>query len=283
MQIIQTRRDFLASASLAGAAGVLGARRIARRRGAAGDDHDPPDVRTRPSASRPLYVAEELLRAEGFTDVRYVSAGQRRQPVASMIAQRRGRLRPDLRRHGRLSRWMPACRSRRWRACMSGCFELFAHEPIRSHQRPEGQARRHPDARLERASLPLDHGDATSGSTRTRTSTGCASPTATPWSCSPTARSTPFSAFRPSRRSCAPASIGRVILNTAMDQPWSQYFCCMIYGNRDCVRESSGRHQALPACDPQGGRLLRRRAGDGGATPGRWRLHAAATTMRCRR
>ena len=71
MRIIQCRRDFLASLSVAGAAGVLGARGIARRRRAAGDNHDPagpiPGI-----CIAPQYVAEELLRAEGFTDVRYV-------------------------------------------------------------------------------------------------------------------------------------------------------------------------------------------------------------------
>jgi NitT/TauT family transport system substrate-binding protein len=27
-----------------------------------------------------------------------------------------------------------------------------------------------------------------------------------------------------------------VILNTATDKPWSQYFCCIVYGNRQWVR-----------------------------------------------
>ena len=31
--------------------------------------------------------------------------------------------------------------------------------------------------------------------------------------------------------------IGHVILNTTVDRPWSQYFCCMIMGNREFVRE----------------------------------------------
>ena len=41
MQIIQSRRDFLASLSAAGAAGIVWQPGSARRRGAAGDDHDP--------------------------------------------------------------------------------------------------------------------------------------------------------------------------------------------------------------------------------------------------
>ena len=28
-----------------------------------------------------------------------------------------------------------------------------------------------------------------------------------------------------------------MILSTISDRPWSQYFCCMILGNRDCVRD----------------------------------------------
>jgi hypothetical protein len=30
--------------------------------------------------------------------------------------------------------------------------------------------------------------------------------------------------------------IGRVIVNSALDRPWSQYFCCMLAGNRVFVR-----------------------------------------------
>ena len=31
--------------------------------------------------------------------------------------------------------------------------------------------------------------------------------------------------------------IGHVIVNTAVDRPWSQYFCCMLASNRDYVRK----------------------------------------------
>ncbi len=31
--------------------------------------------------------------------------------------------------------------------------------------------------------------------------------------------------------------IGHVIFNSAQDRPWSQYFCCMLAGNRDYVRK----------------------------------------------
>jgi len=31
--------------------------------------------------------------------------------------------------------------------------------------------------------------------------------------------------------------VGHVILRTAVDEPWSQYFCCVIAGNRDYVQK----------------------------------------------
>jgi NitT/TauT family transport system substrate-binding protein len=31
--------------------------------------------------------------------------------------------------------------------------------------------------------------------------------------------------------------IGRVVINSAVDRPWSQYFCCLLVGNREFVRQ----------------------------------------------
>jgi NitT/TauT family transport system substrate-binding protein len=71
MQLIQSRRDFLTSASLAATAGVLGARRPLA-------DEGPPEVTTLRLRRDPGIclgpwdIAEDLLRVEGFTDIRYV-------------------------------------------------------------------------------------------------------------------------------------------------------------------------------------------------------------------
>ena len=74
MHIMQSRRDFLTTLSAAGATGVLGGRRSLA-------DEAPPEVaelrlrRDSPGPGficyAPEYVAEELLRAEGFTDIQY--------------------------------------------------------------------------------------------------------------------------------------------------------------------------------------------------------------------
>jgi NitT/TauT family transport system substrate-binding protein len=45
-----------------------------------------------------------------------------------------------------------------------------------------------------------------------------------------------FLAFPPESQDLRARGIGHVILNTAVDRPWSEYFCCMIAANRDYVR-----------------------------------------------
>jgi NitT/TauT family transport system substrate-binding protein len=70
MPVIQTRRRFLATLALAGTGG-LGP--VPRVQGAEGR-LETNSVRLANSGLciAPQYVAEELLRAEGFTDVRYI-------------------------------------------------------------------------------------------------------------------------------------------------------------------------------------------------------------------
>ena len=45
-----------------------------------------------------------------------------------------------------------------------------------------------------------------------------------------------FLGFPPEPQDVRARHIGHVIVNTAVDRPWSQYFCCMVAGNRDYVR-----------------------------------------------
>jgi NitT/TauT family transport system substrate-binding protein len=44
-----------------------------------------------------------------------------------------------------------------------------------------------------------------------------------------------FLAFPPEPQELHARGIGHVIVNTAVDRPWSQYFCCMLAGNREFV------------------------------------------------
>jgi NitT/TauT family transport system substrate-binding protein len=71
MPMMQTRRRFLTTLSLAGAAGLVGPQRAPAAEGAL--ETATVRIANVPGICiAPQYVAEELLRAEGFTDVRYV-------------------------------------------------------------------------------------------------------------------------------------------------------------------------------------------------------------------
>src|SRR5262249_29667402 len=46
-----------------------------------------------------------------------------------------------------------------------------------------------------------------------------------------------FLGFPPETQEMRARKIGRVIVNSAIDRPWSQYFCCMLAGNKEFVRK----------------------------------------------
>ena len=46
-----------------------------------------------------------------------------------------------------------------------------------------------------------------------------------------------YIAFPPDPQELRANGIGHVVVNSAMDKPWSQYFCCTMVGNREFVRK----------------------------------------------
>ena len=131
-----------------------------------------------------------------------------------------------------------------------GCYELFAHEPVRTISDLKGKRVGSPSARSERPPVPRDPLRRRSGSIRTRTSSG--SPVRrSPWSCSPRA-SMPLLASSPEPQDLRARKIGTLILNLATDKPWSQYFCCIVAEPGLCSQPSAapnarcGRSSKLP-------------------------------------
>ena len=125
MQIMQSRRDFLTILSAAGAAGVLGTR-------ASLADEGPPETTTvrvgdYPNiCGAPVDIAEDLLRAEGFTDIRYV-------PDLPVDAVARGDIDFDLETAAWVAYQVDAGEPITALAGVHpGCYELFAHEPIQA-------------------------------------------------------------------------------------------------------------------------------------------------------
>ena len=46
-----------------------------------------------------------------------------------------------------------------------------------------------------------------------------------------------FLGFPPEPQELRAKQIGHVVVNSTLDRPWSQYFCCMVVGNREFVRK----------------------------------------------
>jgi NitT/TauT family transport system substrate-binding protein len=238
MQLIQSRRDFLATSSSAAAAGIFGVQGVL----AAEPPPETTTIRLRRDPSicvAPWYIAEDLLRAEGFTDVRYVPL-QEGPPQNQMIA--RGEI--DFSLYfaaslvARLDEGLPVTVLA---GVHSGCFELFAHAPIRTISDLKGKkvgisvlgGAKHRYVSIMAANVGLDpHEDIewVEGS--------ALSPTALfPMELFVEREVDAFLGFPPEPQELRARGIGRVILNTTTDKPWSQYFCCVLAGNREFVRD----------------------------------------------
>jgi NitT/TauT family transport system substrate-binding protein len=128
MPPMQTRRRFLTTVSLAGAAGFLRAPPAFAAEG-------PLEKTTVRIANRhslcnaPQHVAEELLRAEGFTNIRYIDT------VAAATAEAIAGGKVDF-SMAHASYWVPAIDAGEPVVLLAGvhvgCFELFAREGIHS-------------------------------------------------------------------------------------------------------------------------------------------------------
>jgi NitT/TauT family transport system substrate-binding protein len=233
MRIVQNRRDFLASASLTAAAGVLGAR------GSLADEGQPETttIRLKRSAAicfAPAYVVEPFLRAEGFTDIQYVDAGLG-LPSGEVLA--RGELDFDVTFAGTVVHHLDLGQPVTAIAGLHvGCYELFAREPIRSVG----------DLKGRRVGVQALRSSAHLYLSIMATQVGLDPHDDIEWITSPdgnalkqfvAGESDAFLGFPPEPQEIRARGFNRVILNTILDRPWSQYFCCMIYGNRAWVRD----------------------------------------------
>jgi NitT/TauT family transport system substrate-binding protein len=228
MHIMQSRRDFLAALSAAGAVGLLNTR-------GALTAEDPPEVTTirLPRAPNicvaPQYISDELLRAEGFTEIHRlpdppvdaVASGEVdfSLDTAAWVVSQMGGGEPVTALSG----------------VHVGCYELFAHEPVRTISDLKGKrvgVRRlgsssHLLLAIMVAQVGLDpHEDIkwitkTDGKFTELFANG---------------EVDAFLGFPPEPQELRARKVGRVILNMATDKPWSQYFCCIAYGNREFVR-----------------------------------------------
>jgi NitT/TauT family transport system substrate-binding protein len=229
MALMQTRRTFLGGIATAGTAGLIRTRRAEAAEGPL----ETTTVRFRKGAlcDSSLFIAEEMLRAEGFTEIRYINA-----PYPGAIA-------PVL--HGEVD-FSPAYASQCVRAIdagepltllagvMVGCFELFAREGIDSIGELKGKSIGVGAAgSLSQELLTLI--TAQVGLDSVKDVQWVTDHSVKPIELFLQGKVDAFLGFPPEPQDLRTRHIGHVILDTAVDRPWSQYFCCMLAGNREFV------------------------------------------------
>jgi NitT/TauT family transport system substrate-binding protein len=193
----------------------------------------------------PQYIADELLRAEGFTDIRHVLT----EPGASSaLALARGEIDFTTNFSPPLIIAIDAGQPITIVAGEHiGCFELFAREGIRSIPDLKGKtvgvqglgSSQYTFVSSMAAHVGLDPAKDINWVT---------SSSPKPMELFAEGKIDAFLGLPPEPQELRARDIGRVIVNSALDRPWSQYFCCMVAAHRDYVaRYPSATKRALRA------------------------------------
>jgi NitT/TauT family transport system substrate-binding protein len=229
-----TRRRFLGGLTLAGTAGVLD---LYAGLGAA----EPPPETTRIKllyrsgnvCQGPLFLAQEALQQEGFTDVQYVKATV--AEYVQVLASGEADLSAQFAATGLvyLEEGAPIV----FLAGLHvGCTELFGTHEVRAIRDLKGKTVAVPALRSSQHIL-LASMLAYVGIDPRRDVTWVAHPLAESARLLTEGKVDALVAVAPEAQELRAKGIGHVVVNTMMDRPWSRYFCCVPTGHREFVRQ----------------------------------------------
>ncbi|MEQ1949858.1 ABC transporter substrate-binding protein [Mesorhizobium sp. CN2-181] len=234
MQLLQSRRHFLAGLSAAGAASLVGVKQSLPA-------EPPPETtsvrlaKIRGICIAPQYVAEDLLHGEGFAEVRYVMT----EPATGQSdAVASGQVDFTLNFAAPLVMTMDAGAPIKVLAGVHpGCFELFGNENIRGIRDLKGKSVG-VQALGSSPHLFLTGMAAYVGLDPVKDINWVTSPTVKPKTLFMRGEIDAFLGFPPEPQELRAQNIGHVVINSAIDRPWSQYFCCMLAGNAHFVQNN---------------------------------------------
>jgi NitT/TauT family transport system substrate-binding protein len=266
MTMIQTRRRFLTTLSLTGAAGFLRVPLVSAAEGPL----ETTSVRfvKNPAICVAPQFYSQLLGAEGFTQIDYVDVR-----TADAVPEALARNRADFTMAFAVNH-IQAIEHGAPIVVLAGvhvgCYELFAREGIGSITELKGKSvglRAASPALLSLMALQV-------GLDPAKDINWVTDPSLMPLDLFAQGKIDAFLGFPPEPQELRSRHAGHVILSTTADRPWSLYFCCMLSGTREYVdkypvatkRVIRAVLKATDLCvtDPAG---VARRLVEGGFTP----------------
>jgi len=231
MQWVPSRRRVLAALSSAAATGLIGS-----VRGTA--QEAPPETTTIRLGKipgvciAPQYVAEELLRGEGFTDVQYVelSVNVYTGFTAGTIDISMAFIAPYI---IQLDAGLPLVLLG---GVHAGCFELFGTERIKAVRDLKGKTVAVPElgsAHHVFVAAMASH----VGIDPKRDINFIIQSPAESMRLLAEGKIDAMMGFPPDPQEMREKKIGRVIVNSGLDRPWSQYFCCIVAAHQEFTRK----------------------------------------------
>jgi NitT/TauT family transport system substrate-binding protein len=115
-----------------------------------------------------------------------------------------------------------------------GCFELFGGTGVRSIASLKGKTVAIPELGTS-PHLFLSTMAAHVGLDPAKDIRWITSPAISPKELFAAGKVDAFLGFPPDPQDLRARNIGHVVVNSSVDRPWSQYFCCMLAGNRDFI------------------------------------------------
>jgi NitT/TauT family transport system substrate-binding protein len=233
--MLPNRRDFLLAAAATASVGVIWS---AQRPRAQAQEAQPETTTIRLAKSpslcvMPQYVVDELLTAEGLTRIEYVVTDS--GPLLSE-AIAAGQIDFALHFSGPLILELDRGKKITMLAGVHvGCFELFAKDDIRGIADLKGrsvgisalESSPHVFVSAMAALVGLDPAKDINWVTSAEPK---------PIELFLDGKVDAFLGFPPEPQRLRAQGVNHVIVNSAQDRPWSQYFCCMLAGNPDFVR-----------------------------------------------
>ena len=240
---MQDRRDFLKTGFSIAAAGLAGTAALTRARRSLAEEAPPETTSVRLlywkdyTCLAPIQILDDLLRDEGFADVRYVPAADPDIGADRVASGDADFVQDDA--GANILKIDAGVRAVMLAGVHPACFELFARESIRSVVDLKGRTVGVTDAtggssdyvtlKIIAASVGLDPAKdinwfAIGGARKSDLLTN--------------GKIDAFMSSPPRAPELRAQGTGRVILNSELDRPWSQYFCCMLVGSADFVRRN---------------------------------------------